>query len=890
MTTPSTARKAGPLLGNGSTTSFPFTFKVFAASDIAVTIANSAGVETALVLNTDYSVSLNANQETSPGGTVTYPLSGSALPSGSKLSIVGDLDYDQPLDLPAGGNFSPTALENQLDRAAMQIQQLKEEIDRAAQVPVTSDYSVDQLSADLIRIADSADNLDTVANNIADINTVADDLNEPVSEINTVAGAITNVNNVGNNIGNVNTVAGISANVTTVAGIQANVTTVAGVAPSVSTVAGISSAVSAVAAIDDDVSVAAANVADITNFADVYQGGKASDPALRNDGSALQAGDLYFNTTTTRLRVYGGSTWQEGNAGSINVQTFSGTGAQTAFTLATAPQAEANTQVYISGVYQQKSEYSLSGTTLTFSSAPPSGTNNIEVVVMSVMALGTTDASLTNYTPAGTGAVATTVQAKLRETVSVKDFGAVGDGIADDTAAIQKAINKVASGGTVRIPPGTYLISSSLNIGVTFSAGIPTATSGNIELVGEGLPLIKSNNQDVPIINLGGNLMRLASLSLQYTSLPAVTKTDAAAIRVYNLAYSVVEQIYGYNVHSLMDMYQGNVAGTGYNAAFSNSYRDLVVQQYTGYGIAMKPYVGGNSGSVWSNIYINSNNNTGPSGSGVTQGGFWLQTCQNEVIDLLNLEWQRNSGSLMVLNQAGNTTVRAVHIEGVYPTTAYAPLIDVLGGDGSTPTFDSITLVGNDWTGYGGANLGSLFRLNGASPAKVTVAGVQCYSNTNPSYMSAVGTGGSTAYGATIEFVSVYDLDSSLSTNGAPRVYFGTPSTEQYPLLRWNNVTSNIKSASGTLTPTINVATTIYDLSAAGLYMFHAYIPGYAAGATAGYSNYAIVSYTGGSGAAIVAVGAGSFVTFGIASNTQVQITSQAGGSPSYSWQMLRMA
>lgn len=38
------------------------------------------------------------------------------------------------------------------------------------------------------------------------------------------------------------------------------------------------------------------------------------------------------------------------------------------------------------------------------------------------------------YTPAGTGAVTTTVQAKLRESVSVKDFGAVGDGVTDDTA------------------------------------------------------------------------------------------------------------------------------------------------------------------------------------------------------------------------------------------------------------------------------------------------------------------------------------------------------------------------------------------------------------------------------------------------------------------------
>jgi lysophospholipase L1-like esterase len=235
MTTPSTPRKAGPLLGTGAQTAWPFTFKVFAAGDVQVTTANSSGTETLLVLGTDYTVSLNANQETSPGGTVNYPISGSALPVGSVLAIIGDLDYDQPLDLPSGGNFSPTALENQLDRSTMQIQQLREEMNRTAKLPPTSSESVEELVDDLQRIADSADNLDTVANNIADVNTVADD--------------IANVN------------------------------------------------------------IAAANVADINNFADVYQGAKATAPTLRNNGNALQSGDLYFDTSADRMFVYESGAW-----------------------------------------------------------------------------------------------------------------------------------------------------------------------------------------------------------------------------------------------------------------------------------------------------------------------------------------------------------------------------------------------------------------------------------------------------------------------------------------------------------------------------------------------------------------------------------------------------
>jgi hypothetical protein len=65
--------------------------------------------------------------------------------------------------------------------------------------------------------------------------------------------------------------------------------------------------------------------------------------------------------------------------------------------------------------------------------------------------------SQVTYYPAGTGAVATNVQAKLRESVSVMDFGAVGDGVTDDTAAIQAAETAcLASGQSLYFPAGTY--------------------------------------------------------------------------------------------------------------------------------------------------------------------------------------------------------------------------------------------------------------------------------------------------------------------------------------------------------------------------------------------------------------------------------------------------
>ena len=47
------------------------------------------------------------------------------------------------------------------------------------------------------------------------------------------------------------------------------------------------------------------------SFDDTYLGPKSSDPTVDNDGDALTAGDLYFNTTSNIMRVYSGSAWND---------------------------------------------------------------------------------------------------------------------------------------------------------------------------------------------------------------------------------------------------------------------------------------------------------------------------------------------------------------------------------------------------------------------------------------------------------------------------------------------------------------------------------------------------------------------------------------------------
>ena len=129
------------------------------------------------------------------------------------------------------------------------------------------------------------------------------------------------------------------------------------------------------------------------------------------------------------------------------------------------------------------------------------------------------DSSLVGYLPSGTSSVATTVQTKLRESVSVKDFGATGNGTTDDTAAIQAAINYVQStyilgistspwAGSCRLffPAGYYKLTSELVV------------SAKIAMEGEGQTEFSTGSRLVQTIaNKDTIRINVASLSFSYS-------------------------------------------------------------------------------------------------------------------------------------------------------------------------------------------------------------------------------------------------------------------------------------------------------------------------------------------------------------------------------------
>ena len=127
----------------------------------------------------------------------------------------------------------------------------------------------------------------------------------------------TNINHVGGSIGNVNTVAGQitpTNNIATLAGIS-GLNTLAGSAASVI--------------------AAGNNLSDINAFANIYLGPSSSAPSADPDGSALDVGDLYFDTTSDTLKVYKSGGWAAAGStvnGTSKRFTYTASGGQTHFT------------------------------------------------------------------------------------------------------------------------------------------------------------------------------------------------------------------------------------------------------------------------------------------------------------------------------------------------------------------------------------------------------------------------------------------------------------------------------------------------------------------------------------------------------------------------------
>ena len=209
------------------------------------------------------------------------------------------------------------------------------------------------------------------------------------------------------------------------------------------------------------------------------------------DGTSAQTwsvGDrVELRVTAASLNFFAnGSSANPSTATQVNE--FTATQGQTTFTLSFNYLTNSNNLVvFVNGSKQIVSvNYNEnSSSTIQFLAGLNVG-DLVEVIYNLPFASGSVDASNITYNQGSTGAVITNVKAKLQETVSVKDFGAVGDGVIDDTAAFTNAW-AASNPKAVLVPAGSYKITGTVT-GKFYSFGVVTIVTGTVTSITNLVP------------------------------------------------------------------------------------------------------------------------------------------------------------------------------------------------------------------------------------------------------------------------------------------------------------------------------------------------------------------------------------------------------------------
>ena len=361
--------------GNGTATSFPYDYKILEATDLKVIIRSATGAETVKATSTYAVTGVGADS-----GTIVF--NNSNIPvSGEIVVVTRNVLQTQAIDYIANDPFPAETHEEGLDRATMVIQQVSGDADRSIKFSKTNTFSSSEFTvgaterANKVLSFDStgelavAQELGTFKGNSATTTTAAFNIRDIVKS--TTTAQLNNIyicikaSPIGTALTNTTfwvllvdavsdatsataaassaTAAASSATaatnngaaqVTLAAAQVALATTQANNASSSATTSGNSATASGNSATASANSATAA-AASADAFDDIYLGTKSSDPSTDNDGDALAAGMLYFNSTTDLLRVYTGSAWQNAAVDTTGFITLSGTQTLTNKTLTT---------------------------------------------------------------------------------------------------------------------------------------------------------------------------------------------------------------------------------------------------------------------------------------------------------------------------------------------------------------------------------------------------------------------------------------------------------------------------------------------------------------------------------------------------------------------------
>jgi hypothetical protein len=377
--------------------------------------------------------------------------------------------------------------------------------------------------------------------------------------------------------------------------------------------------------------------------------------------------------------------------------------------------------------------------------------------------------SLIGFIQSGTGAVATTVQAKLRQYLNAKDFGVIGNGTANDTVALQNALT-AATGKSLYLPAGTYLCTQlTIYSGTTLFGDSPATTiiKANASL-GSGTSLFKNLNQSgtayvyvdkgISVSNIQFDGANLGPRTAELVSFGKVNDLNINNCQIYNVQYigmalsgCLAATIVGCSFtecgNDSVSAEGGAALWTGaagdttpsfdvsvtdcsftnnnWSAMYATGSRLSIIGNYLSSNRESGIFMTGNN-NIISNNWISGQVKKNISASGIEVGGVqhvisgnFIGDCDNDCISLTDVQFTSITGNLLLNPRRDSTS---------FPTGSCVAFISLTASP-NQPRY--ITVVGNNmWAPASDAYAAVTFGGTSSPPNYITINDNQMSSNT----------------------------------------------------------------------------------------------------------------------------------------------------------------
>ena len=267
------------------------------------------------------------------GGGGTLKLGGGGASANDIIVIIRDIAITRTSDFSSTGTLDVKSINTQLDQLTAIVGDLKGQTDRSVKlldtdtVSATVTLPAKATRQDKLLSFDSNGNLETTTSSSG--LAVISGLSTEITALGAISSDLTSLNS------NISTLNNLNTNISAVTNVNTNLSTIQNVNSNISAITTANSNSTAITNVSNsigNINQVATNLSSVSSFANVYLGAASSAPTADPDGSALDDGDLYFDTTSNQLKVYAsGSGWQ--NAGS----SVNGTSARFTYTISGTP-------------------------------------------------------------------------------------------------------------------------------------------------------------------------------------------------------------------------------------------------------------------------------------------------------------------------------------------------------------------------------------------------------------------------------------------------------------------------------------------------------------------------------------------------------------------------